>query len=60
MAPIPDFDNNRLISARIGGSDRLCQEYAHQNRARRGTDRKDFTETIYWNPIVKTDATTGN
>ena len=58
-APIPDFDNNRLISARIGEVTGYAREYAHQNRARRGTDRKDFTETIYWNPIVKTDATTG-
>lgn len=57
--PLPDLDNNRLVNARIGEVTVYAREYAHHNRGRRGTDRKDFTETIYWNPVVKTDATTG-
>lgn len=38
----------------------LVREYAHKQRAhRKPTDREDFTETVYWNSGVKTDAVTG-
>ena len=38
----------------------FVREYAHQNRENReANDRRDFTETVYWNAGVKTDATTG-
>ncbi len=36
------------------------REFAHQVRPdRKPTDRVDFTETVYWNAGVKTDAKTG-
>jgi uncharacterized protein YfaS (alpha-2-macroglobulin family) len=38
----------------------LVREYAHKPRPdRRGDDRADFTETLYWNAALKTDAKTG-
>jgi uncharacterized protein YfaS (alpha-2-macroglobulin family) len=38
----------------------LVREYAHAARPdRKPNDRVDFTETLYWNPCVKTDAKTG-
>ncbi|MBP6594463.1 MAG: hypothetical protein KA255_15635, partial [Candidatus Obscuribacter sp.] len=38
----------------------MVREYAHQVRPNRDpNERKDFTETLYWNALVKTDAKTG-
>jgi uncharacterized protein YfaS (alpha-2-macroglobulin family) len=38
----------------------IIREYAHQVRKeRQPNDRVDFTETLYWNTGVKTDAKTG-
>ncbi|MBT4863664.1 MAG: A-macroglobulin complement component, partial [Planctomycetaceae bacterium] len=38
----------------------MVREYAHQVRKnRQPNDRVDFTETLYWNAGVKTDAKTG-
>lgn len=38
----------------------IVREFAHQVRNdRKPTDRVDFTETLYWNAGVKTDASTG-
>lgn len=38
----------------------FVREFAHKNREnRQANDRRDFTETVYWNAGVKTDATTG-
>lgn len=38
----------------------IVREFAHKNREnRQANDRRDFTETVYWNAGVKTDATTG-
>ncbi|MCK5689995.1 A-macroglobulin complement component, partial [Myxococcota bacterium] len=36
------------------------REYAHKARAdRKAGDRRDFTETLYWNAALKTDAKSG-
>ena len=44
----------------IGSSLIMVREFAHQVRKdRMPTDRVDFSETVYWNAGVKTDATTG-
>ena len=38
----------------------MVREFAHSARPnRKPTDREDFTETLYWNAGVKTDAKTG-
>lgn len=38
----------------------MVREYSHQQRPNRQPgDREDFTETVYWNSGVKTDAVTG-
>lgn len=55
---------NRLIGARIGEQGSMgsgwVREYAHTARPnRQANDRNDFTETLYWNAGVKTDAKTG-
>ncbi|HEY9772811.1 MAG TPA: alpha-2-macroglobulin family protein [Planktothrix sp.] len=47
-SPIPDTD------------ELIYRVFAHQVRAdRQPTDRVDFTETLYWNRGIKTDAKTG-
>lgn len=36
------------------------REFAHKSTtAKDSNERKDFAETLYWNPSIKTDATTG-
>src|SRR5690606_11418338 len=38
----------------------LVREYAHKARpGRKAGDRRDFTETLYFGPAVKTDASSG-
>jgi hypothetical protein len=56
--PAINFVNPNVQSA--GNAVRYIREYAHAARPdRRPDDRTDFSETLYWNPTVKTDAVTG-
>ena len=34
----------------------VVREYSYRQRQRRGTQRDDFAETLYWNPLVIADA----
>lgn len=53
------FDKRQRMSAPLSTLI-LVREFAHQVRNdRKPTDRTDFTETLYWNAGVKTDAATG-
>ncbi len=68
-APAPDAAGGEKMGRRIEGLDKrvrmkerrapiMVREYAHGVRAsRKAGDRRDFTETLYWNAGVKTDET---
>lgn len=69
-APIPDVDGRVGALAQLNCVDRytyfpsastvMVREFAHQVRPQRNpNDRVDFTETLYWNAAVKTDAQSG-
>lgn len=54
------FLRNDEFSTRGPSNLVYVREFAHQVRAnRKPTDRVDFSETLYWNSGVKTDAKTG-
>ncbi len=42
---------DELASARF-----VVREYSYRQRQRRSTQRDDFTETLYWNPLVIADS----
>ena len=53
--PLGNRRMKRLAMAMV-----MVREYAHHVRAnRQPNDRVDFTETLYWNAGIKTDAKTG-
>ncbi len=63
--PVPHMAMKRMMVmdkpfAMPRGDMVIVREFAHQVRKdRKPTDRVDFSETLYWNTGVKTDANTG-
>jgi uncharacterized protein YfaS (alpha-2-macroglobulin family) len=48
------------VTLGLGNGPIMLRQFAHQVRPdRKPTDRVDFSETVYWNAGIQTDATTG-
>jgi hypothetical protein len=51
-----EMDGEARGKARWAGSRQLVRQYAHAYQKQADGARRDFTETLYWNPLVVTDA----
>ena len=54
-ADIQRFRSESMSQDELSGKRFTVREYSFRQRQRRGTTRDDFTETIYWNPLVIAD-----
>jgi uncharacterized protein YfaS (alpha-2-macroglobulin family) len=49
------FRRGQMQQAEIGSRNFVVREYSYRQRQKRGDVRDDFTETLYWNPLLIAD-----
>lgn len=57
MSPqdVQRFRSDEMNADELAAKRFVVREYSFRQRQRRGTQRDDFTETLYWNPLIIAD-----